>query len=99
MYAWGFSKEYLTPAWAAKLITILGTRPEIIRLSRVIKILDSNLNHIVIDTGQNSDFNLNGIFFKELGLKETQDLLQLLGNFKYEEIPPTNRTIHWWKKI
>ena len=32
--------------------------------------------------------------YKELGLKETQDLLQLLGNFKYEEIPPTNRTIH-----
>jgi len=32
--------------------------------------------------------------YKELGLKETQDLLQLLGNFKYEEIPPTNRTLH-----
>ena len=32
--------------------------------------------------------------YKELGLKETQDLLQLLGNFKYEEIPPTDRTIH-----
>ena len=53
-----------------KVITVLGTRPEIIRLSRVIDIFDRYLEHIIINTEQNSDFNLNGIFFKELGLRD-----------------------------
>ena len=49
-----------------KIITIVGTRPEIIRLSRVISKLDSNLNHLLVHTGQNYDYELNEVFFKEL---------------------------------
>ena len=67
-----------------KVITVLGTRPEIIRLSRVIDILDKYLKHIIVNTEQNSDYNLNGIFFKELGLREPDYHLQInnttLGN-------------------
>ena len=47
-------------------MTIVGTRPEIIRLSRVISKLDSNLNHLLVHTGQNYDYELNEVFFKEL---------------------------------
>ena len=46
-----------------KVITIVGTRPEIIRLSRVINKLDENLNHILVHTGQNYDYELNELFF------------------------------------
>ena len=49
-----------------KIMTIVGTRPEIIRLSRVISKLDSNLNHLLVHTGQNYDYELNEVFFKEL---------------------------------
>ena len=52
-----------------KIVTILGTRPEIIRLSCIIKQLDKNFNHILINTNQNYDKNLNSIFFKELNIK------------------------------
>lgn len=52
-----------------KILTILGTRPEIIRLSRIIPKLDKLSNHIVLHTGQNYDPNLNDIFFNELKLR------------------------------
>ena len=54
-----------------KILTILGTRPEIIRLSAIIKKLDKNFNHILVNTGQNFDINLNKIFFTQLN-KKTQ---------------------------
>ena len=47
-----------------KLLTIIGTRPEIIRLSRIIPKFDKNFNHIILHTGQNYDPNLNNIFLK-----------------------------------
>ena len=47
-----------------KVLTLVGTRPEIIKLSRVIAELDNNINHILIHTGQNYDYELNEIFFK-----------------------------------
>ena len=47
-----------------KVITIIGTRPEIIRLSRVIEKLDAFCNHILVHTGQNFDFELNEIFLR-----------------------------------
>lgn len=50
-------------------MTILGTRPEIIRLSRVIPLLDEYCGHIVVHTGQNYDYNLNEIFYQELQLR------------------------------
>jgi len=53
-----------------KVLTVLGTRPEIIRLSRVIDKLDKFTNHIIVHTGQNYDYELNKIFFDNLGIRE-----------------------------
>lgn len=53
-----------------KVMTIVGTRPELIRLSRVIARLDETVNHVLVHTGQNYDYNLNEIFFKELGIRQ-----------------------------
>lgn len=52
-----------------KLMTIVGTRPEIIKLSEIIKKCDKYFEHILVHTGQNYDYALNEVFFKELGLK------------------------------
>ena len=53
-----------------KVITILGTRPEIIRLSRIIPKLDKVCKHILVHTGQSHDYNMSGVFFDELGLRQ-----------------------------
>ena len=53
-----------------KVMTIVGTRPEIIRLSRTMTLLDEFTNHIIVHTGQNYDYELNEIFFKELELRK-----------------------------
>ncbi|MFA7361212.1 MAG: UDP-N-acetylglucosamine 2-epimerase (non-hydrolyzing) [Candidatus Kapaibacterium sp.] len=58
-----------------KVMTIVGTRPEIIRLSRVISLLDETVNHVLVHTGQNYDYELNEIFFKELELKKPDHFL------------------------
>jgi UDP-N-acetylglucosamine 2-epimerase len=58
-----------------KVMTILGTRPEIIRLSRVIPALDKYVDHSVVHTGQNYDYELNEIFFQDLGLRRPDFLL------------------------
>src|SRR3989339_162551 len=58
-----------------KIMTILGTRPEIIRLSLIIKKLDKVLDHILVHTGQNYDAKLSDIFFKELGLRKPDHYL------------------------
>jgi len=63
-----------------KLLTILGTRPEIIRLSAVIKICDLYFNHILVHTGQNWDYSLNQVFFKDLGLRVPDHFLESVGN-------------------
>jgi len=52
-----------------KILTIVGTRPEIIRLSCIIKKLDVFFEHILVNTGQNFDSNLNKFFFRELKIK------------------------------
>jgi len=62
-----------------KVMTILGTRPEIIRLSEVIKALDRFFNHILTHTGQNYDYELNQIFFKDLELREPDYYLDSAG--------------------
>ena len=49
-----------------KVLTVVGTRPEVIRLSRVINNLDKNLDNVLVHTGQNYDYELNQIFFKEM---------------------------------
>ena len=50
---------------ALKVMTIVGTRPELIKLSRVIAELDRRTRHVLVHTGQNYDYELNGIFFKD----------------------------------
>lgn len=62
-----------------KVMTILGTRPEIIRLSRIIPLLDQLCNHVVVHTGQNYDATLNDIFFAELGLRLPDHILACQG--------------------
>jgi UDP-N-acetylglucosamine 2-epimerase (non-hydrolysing) len=52
-----------------KVMTIVGTRPEIIRLSRVITCLDEHVQHVLVHTGQNYDDELSGVFFRDLGLR------------------------------
>ena len=63
-----------------KLMIIVGTRPEIIRLSEVIKKCDKYFNTILVHTGQNYDFELNGIFFKDLNLREPDYYLNAVGD-------------------
>lgn len=63
-----------------KVMTILGTRPEIIRLAAVIKACDRYFNHILVHTGQNWDYNLNAIFFEELELRKPDHFLNVVGN-------------------
>jgi UDP-N-acetylglucosamine 2-epimerase len=60
-----------------KVVTILGTRPEIIRLSRVMALLDEFVNHIVVHTGQNYDYELNEVFFKDLELRRPDYFLSV----------------------
>lgn len=62
-----------------KIMTILGTRPEIIRLSEVIKKLDKECEHVLVHTGQNYDYELNGVFFDELGLRKPDYFLDAVG--------------------
>ena len=53
-----------------KVVTVIGTRPEIIRLSRVMARLDEHLDHVIVHTGQNYDYELNQIFFDDLGIRK-----------------------------
>ncbi|MDY5532542.1 MAG: UDP-N-acetylglucosamine 2-epimerase (non-hydrolyzing) [Butyricimonas virosa] len=62
-----------------KLMTILGTRPEIIKMSAVIKKCDRYFEHVLVHTGQNYDYTLNEIFFKDLGLREPDYYLDVVG--------------------
>lgn len=64
-----------------KVLTVVGTRPEIIRLSEVIKRLDetNSIEHILVHTGQNYDYELNEVFFKDLGLRKPDHFLNAAG--------------------
>ncbi|NEW85008.1 MAG: UDP-N-acetylglucosamine 2-epimerase (non-hydrolyzing) [Mariniphaga sp.] len=64
-----------------KVLTVVGTRPEIIRLSQVIKRLDETtaIEHILVHTGQNYDYELNEVFFKDLGLRKPDHFLNAAG--------------------
>ncbi len=62
-----------------KLMTIVGTRPEIIRLAAVIKCADKYFDHILVHTGQNYDYALNQVFFEDLGLREPDYYLNVVG--------------------
>jgi UDP-N-acetyl-L-fucosamine synthase len=60
-----------------KVLTVVGTRPEIIRLSRVMSLLDQHVNHIIVHTGQNYDYELNEIFWNELELRKPDHFLNI----------------------
>ncbi|MBS9461262.1 UDP-N-acetylglucosamine 2-epimerase (non-hydrolyzing) [Flagellimonas sp. 389] len=63
-----------------KIMTVVGTRPEIIKLSEVIKELDRHSNHILVHSGQNYDYELNEVFFDDLGLRRPDYFLNASGN-------------------
>ncbi|MBR1676816.1 MAG: UDP-N-acetylglucosamine 2-epimerase (non-hydrolyzing) [Clostridia bacterium] len=62
-----------------KLMTVVGTRPEIIKMSAIIKKCDKYFDHILVHTGQNYDYQLNEVFFKDLGLREPDYYLGVVG--------------------
>lgn len=64
---------------ALKILTIVGTRPEIIKLSRVIHQLDMHLEHVLVHTGQNYDYELNEIFFQQLDIRKPDHFLNAVG--------------------
>lgn len=63
-----------------KLMTIVGTRPEIIKMSAIMKKCDEYFDHIIVHTGQNYDYTLNQIFFEELGVREPDYYLNVVGD-------------------
>lgn len=69
-----------------KVMTIVGTRPEIIRLSRVIDVLEKTTDHVLVHTGQNYDYELNEIFFQELGVPKPRHYLEAAGETAAETI-------------
>ena len=69
-----------------KIATILGTRPEIIRLSRVIAALDRYSDHVLIHTGQNYDYELDKVFFEDLEIRQPDYFLQAAGKTAAETI-------------
>jgi UDP-N-acetylglucosamine 2-epimerase len=69
-----------------KVMTIVGTRPEIIRLSRLIYKLDQHCDHVLVHTGQNYDYELNEVFFNDLGIRKPDSFLEAAGATAAETI-------------
>jgi UDP-N-acetylglucosamine 2-epimerase len=69
-----------------KVMTVVGTRPEIIRLSRVMAALDANTQHVLVHTGQNYDYELNEIFFNDLQIRKPDYFLNAVGSTPAETI-------------
>ena len=63
-----------------KVMTIVGTRPELIKMSRVIAELDQHVNHLLVHTGQNYDYELNELFFEDLGIRKPDYFLEAVGD-------------------
>lgn len=75
-----------TPMKKMKVMTVVGTRPEIIRLSRIIEKLDTYCDHVFVHTGQNYDYELNQIFFEDLGIRKPDFFLNAAGPTSAETI-------------
>lgn len=69
-----------------KVMTVVGTRPEVIRLSRVLAVLDERSDHVLVHTGQNYDYGLNGVFFDEMKLRKPKHFLNAAGKGPAETI-------------
>ena len=63
-----------------KVMTIVGTRPELIKMSRVIAEFDQHTNHVLVHTGQNYDYELNQVFFDDLGIRKPDHFLEAVGD-------------------
>ena len=73
-------KEEVDPVSKLKVMTVIGTRPEISRLSEVIKKCDKYFEQVLVHTGQNYDYTLNQIFFEDLGLRQPDYYLDAVGS-------------------
>ena len=62
-----------------KVMTIVGTRPELIKMSRVIAEFDEHTKHVLVHTGQNYDYELNQLFFEDLGIRKPDHFLEAVG--------------------
>ena len=69
-----------------KVMTIVGTRPEIIKLSRVINELSQHTEHTLVHTGQSYDYELNQIFFDQMGIQKPDEFLDCVGKNTAETI-------------
>ena len=69
-----------------KVMTIVGTRPELIKMSRVIAEFDQHVNHILVHTGQNYDYELNQVFFEDLGIRQPDHFLEAVGEIAAQTI-------------
>ena len=69
-----------------KVMTVVGTRPEVIRLSRVLARLDEHCEHVLVHTGQNYDYELNQVFFDDLGVRKPDHFLDSAGASAAETI-------------
>lgn len=69
-----------------KVMTVVGTRPEIIRLSRVMAALDAHTDHLIVHTGQNYDYELNQVFFDDLKIRKPDHFLEVAGGTAAETI-------------
>lgn len=80
--------NHQSPITKLKVMTVVGTRPEIIRLSRVLDALDASeaVEHIIVHTGQNYDYELNQIFFEDLGLRKPDYFLEAAGKTATETV-------------
>ena len=65
-----------------KVMTILGTRPELIKMSRVIACFDQHTDHILVHTGQNHDYDLNQVFFEQMNIRKPDYFLDVATSFK-----------------
>lgn len=69
-----------------KVLSILGTRPELIKMSEIIKKLDKHTDHVFVHTGQNYDYELNGVFYKDLGIRKPDYFLDWNGGSLAETV-------------
>ena len=85
------------PRKSLKIMTILGTRPEIIRLSRLIPRLDGACEHVLVHTGQNYDAGLSDVFFDELGVRAPDVDLQVRGEGFAGQVALVHGDSHYFK--
>ncbi len=74
------------PGGRLKVMTIVGTRPEVVKMSRILAELDARTEHILVHSGQNYDYELNDVFFEELGLRPPKHVLGAVGETTAETI-------------